>query len=139
MIMRIRARPSISHGPEANGRRRCTLLNAARRGVAGMLGPRSRCHQDPRVTRLATNQRVNPAAPPDPALTSPSAAAAPTSTIAGWGRIPVPGREVLSEDLERLTRDAVLCRGLGRSYGDASLPPPSHPEVAASPLADRIL
>jgi FAD/FMN-containing dehydrogenase len=53
--------------------------------------------------------------------------------------VPVPGREVLSEDLEALTRDAVLTRGLGRSYGDSSLPPPGHPVVAASPLADRIL
>jgi FAD/FMN-containing dehydrogenase len=51
----------------------------------------------------------------------------------------VPGREVLSEDLEALTRDAVLTRGLGRSYGDSSLPPPAHPVVAATPLADRIL
>ncbi|HVR71518.1 MAG TPA: FAD-binding oxidoreductase [Vicinamibacteria bacterium] len=57
----------------------------------------------------------------------------------GWGRVPRPGREVRSEDLEALTRDAVLCRGLGRSYGDSSLPPPSHPVVAATPLADRIL
>jgi FAD/FMN-containing dehydrogenase len=46
---------------------------------------------------------------------------------------------VRSEDLETLTRDAVLCRGLGRSYGDSSLPPPSHPVVAATPRADRIL
>jgi FAD/FMN-containing dehydrogenase len=59
--------------------------------------------------------------------------------ISGWGRVPVPGREVRSEDLEALTRDAVLCRGLGRSYGDSSLPPPSHPVVAATPLADRVL
>src|SRR5688500_16577445 len=60
-------------------------------------------------------------------------------TLAGWGRVAVPGREVRSEDLEALTRDAVLCRGLGRSYGDSSLPPPSHPVVAATPLADRVL
>jgi FAD/FMN-containing dehydrogenase len=45
---------------------------------------------------------------------------------------------VRSEDLEELTRDAVLTRGLGRSYGDSSLPPASHPLVAATPLADRI-
>jgi FAD/FMN-containing dehydrogenase len=44
-----------------------------------------------------------------------------------------------SEDLEQLTRDAVLTRGLGRSYGDSSLPPASHPVVAATPLADRVL
>ena len=59
--------------------------------------------------------------------------------LSGWGRLPVPGREVRAEDLEALTRDAVLCRGLGRSYGDSSLPPPSHPVVAGTPLADRIL
>jgi decaprenylphospho-beta-D-ribofuranose 2-oxidase len=59
--------------------------------------------------------------------------------LSGWGRVPVPGREVRSEDLEALTRDAVLSRGLGRSYGDSSLPPPGHPVVAGTPLADRIL
>jgi FAD/FMN-containing dehydrogenase len=59
--------------------------------------------------------------------------------LSGWGRVALPGREVRSEDLEALTRDAVLCRGLGRSYGDSSLPPPSHPVVAGASLADRIL
>ena len=67
----------------------------------------------------------------------------PAPTLSGWGRLPVPGREVRSEDLERITAGAVLTRGLGRSYGDSSLPPPSpSPEnrvVAATPLADRIL
>jgi FAD/FMN-containing dehydrogenase len=51
----------------------------------------------------------------------------------------VPGYEERSEDLEALTRDTVLTRGLGRSYGDSSLPPPSARRVAATPLADRIL
>ena len=63
----------------------------------------------------------------------------PEPQLSGWGRVPRPGREVRSEDLEALTRDAVLTRGLGRSYGDSSLPPASHPVVAATPLADRIL
>jgi FAD/FMN-containing dehydrogenase len=62
-----------------------------------------------------------------------------TPTLSGWGRIPGAGRERRSEDLAALTRDAVLTRGLGRSYGDASLPPPSQPTVAGSALADRIL
>ena len=62
-----------------------------------------------------------------------------TATLSGWGRLSVPAREVRSEDLEALTRDAVLVRGLGRSYGDSSLPPPSHPVVAGSARADRIL
>jgi decaprenylphospho-beta-D-ribofuranose 2-oxidase len=59
--------------------------------------------------------------------------------LRGWGGIGVPGREIRSEDLEAITRDVVLCRGLGRSYGDSSLPPPSRSEVASSVLADRIL
>lgn len=68
----------------------------------------------------------------------------PTNTqhapqLAGWGRIPVYGRETLSEDLARLTEHAVLSRGLGRSYGDSSLPPPSVAEVATTTLADRLL
>jgi decaprenylphospho-beta-D-ribofuranose 2-oxidase len=64
----------------------------------------------------------------------------PESTLCGWGRNPiVRGREVRSEDLERITEGAILSRGLARSYGDSSLPPPSCPVVAATPLADRIL
>src|SRR4029077_20028952 len=61
------------------------------------------------------------------------------SPLSGWGRLSVPGQELQSEDLDRLTRDAVLTRGLARSYGDSSLPPPTHPTVVATPLADRIL
>jgi len=61
------------------------------------------------------------------------------SRIAGWGRIFAPGRERRSENLERDSSGAVLCRGFGRSYGDSSLPPPGQPEVLATPPADRIL
>lgn len=64
---------------------------------------------------------------------------APTEWIAGWGCVPVQGRERRDEDLERATLGATLTRGLGRSYGDASLPAPSQREVIASPLADRLL
>jgi FAD/FMN-containing dehydrogenase len=63
----------------------------------------------------------------------------PEPMLAGWGRIPVRGEERLSEDLEQLTEHAVLSRGLGRSYGDSSLPPPSVPTVATTTLADRLL
>lgn len=59
--------------------------------------------------------------------------------LSGWGRIAAPGREVLSEDLAAVARSRPLTRGLGRSYGDSSLPPPGHLEVAGSGLADRIL
>ncbi len=71
-----------------------------------------------------------PAAPGEPPLTE----------LTGFGMYPrVQGRERLSEDLERITDGAVLTRGLGRSYGDASLPPPGGAPVAGSPLADRVL
>ncbi|MBK9756105.1 MAG: FAD-binding oxidoreductase [Nannocystis sp.] len=60
-------------------------------------------------------------------------------TLAGWGNLPRPGREVLSEDLEAASQGAVLSRGLGRSYGDSSLPPPGRSEVLGTRLADRIL
>jgi FAD/FMN-containing dehydrogenase len=63
----------------------------------------------------------------------------PTSLLSGWGRLAVPGRELRSEDLERLTDHAVLTRGLARSYGDSSLPPPDAPTVIATPLADRLI
>ncbi len=59
--------------------------------------------------------------------------------MTGWGRIGVPGHEVRSPDLERLSETAVLSRGLGRSYGDSSLPPPGVHEVASTTLADRLL
>lgn len=59
--------------------------------------------------------------------------------LSGWGRTFVPGREVLSEDLPHLTEQVTLSRGLGRSYGDASLPPADALEVAGTRLADRIL
>jgi FAD/FMN-containing dehydrogenase len=60
--------------------------------------------------------------------------------LAGWGHHPVvQAYERRSEDLEEITRDAVLTRGLGRSYGDSSLPPPGKHVVAGSPLADRLL
>ena len=61
------------------------------------------------------------------------------SRLAGWGRLSAPGRETFSEDLERATKTAVLCRGLGRSYGDSALPPPSEPVVLNTTLADRLL
>jgi FAD/FMN-containing dehydrogenase len=60
--------------------------------------------------------------------------------LSGWGMCPrVQGRQRLSENLERITDGAILTRGLGRSYGDASLPPPGGAPVAGSVLADRVL
>lgn len=59
--------------------------------------------------------------------------------VAGWGRQFVPGRELYSEDLERASEGAHLLRGLGRSYGDASLPAPGCRDVLNTTLADRVL
>lgn len=59
--------------------------------------------------------------------------------LSGWGGISAPGVERQSENLEAITRGVSLTRGLGRSYGDSSLPTTSHPLVATSTLADRIL
>ena len=59
--------------------------------------------------------------------------------LRGWGGMGVEARERRSEDLEALTKGAVLSRGLGRSYGDSSLPPPSQPRAVNTTLADRIL
>src|SRR5262245_36101400 len=61
------------------------------------------------------------------------------SRLSGWGRTSVPGRELLSEDLARATAGAALSRGLGRSYGDSSLPAAGTPAVVGTTLADRIL
>ena len=61
-------------------------------------------------------------------------------TLSGWGRVPVvEGDEIRSEDLERITRDVPLTRGLGRAYGDAALPAAPDTRVAGARLADRIL
>jgi decaprenylphospho-beta-D-ribofuranose 2-oxidase len=60
-------------------------------------------------------------------------------TLSGWGRLPEPGSELIGEDLLTLTRGAALCRGLGRSYGDSSLPAAPNDKVANTRLANRIL
>jgi FAD/FMN-containing dehydrogenase len=62
-----------------------------------------------------------------------------TATLEGWGRLPAPGRESLSPDLESLTHRAALSRGMGRSYGDSSLPADADDKVVATRLADRVL
>jgi FAD/FMN-containing dehydrogenase len=61
------------------------------------------------------------------------------SNISGWGRFAAPGREVHVEDLTRAPLGANLFRGLGRSYGDASLPAAPTDCVVNTRLANRIL
>ena len=61
------------------------------------------------------------------------------SRLSGWGRHSAPGSELLTENLERGSADMPLSRGLGRSYGDSSLPPADKPFALNTTLADRIL
>ncbi len=72
---------------------------------------------------------------------SPAQVPTPRQPLHGWGRYPViEARYRCGEDLERLTRNAQLSRGLGRAYGDAALPPPGSGRlVAGTTRADRIL
>ena len=65
--------------------------------------------------------------------------AGPETVVSGWGGLGVAAVERQSEDLEAATQGVALTRGLGRSYGDSSLPPSSHPLVANATLADRLL
>jgi FAD/FMN-containing dehydrogenase len=74
-----------------------------------------------------------------PHSTAIRALAPSSASIESWGRVSVPGVEHRSEDLERLTLDSHLSRGLGRSYGDANLPLARDGAVAGTTLADRFL
>jgi len=62
-----------------------------------------------------------------------------TAIVEGWGRHGRHAIEVRSEDLARITTQVPLTRGMGRSYGDSSLPPAGQPLVASSVLSDRVL
>lgn len=62
-----------------------------------------------------------------------------TKGLSGWGRTYLPGREVRSEDLALSSASVPLSRGLGRSYGDSSLPAPGDGTLLGTTLADRIL
>jgi decaprenylphospho-beta-D-ribofuranose 2-oxidase len=59
--------------------------------------------------------------------------------LSGWGRTYLPGREVRSPDLKAASVAMPLSRGLGRSYGDASLLASGDSRALGTTLADRIL
>jgi len=61
--------------------------------------------------------------------------------LRGFGQVPaVDAWELRSDSLAAITEQAVLSRGLGRSYGDAALPPADATRpVATTDLADRML
>jgi FAD/FMN-containing dehydrogenase len=69
----------------------------------------------------------------------PAPALPPGPTLAAWGRLPKPGSELLVEDLLRASHGANLSRGLGRSYGDSSLPAAAADKVIATRRANRVL
>lgn len=63
-----------------------------------------------------------------------------SAKISGWGRFPVVDGLVLkSENLAAASQTATLARGLGRSYGDSSLPSADDRPVLDTTLADRLL
>ncbi|MBL8605360.1 MAG: FAD-binding oxidoreductase [Myxococcales bacterium] len=70
---------------------------------------------------------------------STALAVAPGPSLSAWGMLPMPGTEIITEDLSHSTLDAVLSRGLGRSYGDSSLPARATDRVVATRHANRIL
>lgn len=90
------------------------------------------------MTAAGEGSALGTAKPTETALAAP-VRGAPEPTLAAWGRLPAPGRETFAEDLARGTRGAVLCRGLGRSYGDASLPAAPGDRVINTQMANRIL
>lgn len=60
--------------------------------------------------------------------------------IRSWGMTRAAADERFAERLDaRELATLPLARGLGRSYGDSSLPPPDHAAVLNTTLADRIL
>ena len=59
--------------------------------------------------------------------------------LSGWGQSFLPGAESLSEDLADASQHFPLSRGLGRSYGDASLLASQDGRALGTTLADRIL
>ena len=64
----------------------------------------------------------------------------PLRDLHGWGRRPVVrGDERSPEDLEAGSADVELSRGLGRSYGDASLPAREGAPVLGTTRGDAIL
>jgi FAD/FMN-containing dehydrogenase len=60
-------------------------------------------------------------------------------SLAGWGGIRSPGIEIRSEDLVGLSESTSLSRGMGRSYGDSSLPVAGAAPAANTTLGDRLL
>lgn len=59
--------------------------------------------------------------------------------LSGWGRTYLPGSEIRSPDLLHASAGMPLSRGLGRSYGDASLLAAGDARALGTTLADRIL
>jgi decaprenylphospho-beta-D-ribofuranose 2-oxidase len=63
----------------------------------------------------------------------------PRRGLSGWGRTFLPGLELRHESIQRFSEDKPLARGLGRSYGDASLLAEGDKVALGTTLADRII
>ena len=61
------------------------------------------------------------------------------SLLSSWGGQALPGHELAGEHIETLSAGAALCRGLGRSYGDSSLPAQCDDKIVSTVLANRVL
>ncbi len=59
--------------------------------------------------------------------------------VASWGNQTRKGIVLRGERLKELSRQAVLARGLGRSYGDSALPADESDILVETMMADRIL
>lgn len=77
--------------------------------------------------RRATHDVVTPSRLPDP------------TTMHGWGRHAAVGVEIAPTELLPVSKEVGLARGLGRSYGDASLPSSEGRLTLNTKNADRIL
>lgn len=63
----------------------------------------------------------------------------PPTLLAGWGRHSTTAVELAPSDLLPVPEQVSIARGLGRSYGDASLPSSPHRWALNTTHADRIL
>jgi decaprenylphospho-beta-D-ribofuranose 2-oxidase len=116
------------------------MNGAIARGADSAAGSPALAGSDPGGSdRADTATGESAGASPSAGADSPVVRAGKVPMLSGWGRVPEPGRELCGEDLVALTRGAALCRGLGRSYGDSSLPARPTDKVVNTRLANRIL
>jgi decaprenylphospho-beta-D-ribofuranose 2-oxidase len=131
MSQRLLAKPTCKAGAQAGGK----ALHAVTRLCARTFRAVARFH----LPSTGMNQRpLDPAAVPA-AVAAGTANAGGHSEMRSWGGLRATGDERFGEDLESLTYNANLSRGLGRSYGDSSLPALRGDRVVNTRCGDRVL